>query len=187
MSNIENLLLHRTFLYYPLTAFFMLFCNVVTTSHASDFKLMKLITDTLSEHNDLSPSVAKLQHLFATFVSLSEHLFYGLDMNMSRIDDPVPTPTSPTMATVEALALVVNNDNNTSDHLALPRPLDGNAQLIPTAGFSEGYGNTSSTSIPRMDGSDYTDPSWDIFGFQLSLDWLEADVLDTGGSIYPET
>ncbi|KAK7705492.1 hypothetical protein SLS57_010026 [Botryosphaeria dothidea] len=63
-----------TLLFYPLTPFFVLFCNVVATSHRPDFALMKSMTDDLAELADHSPSIERLHRLFTVFLSLAEPL-----------------------------------------------------------------------------------------------------------------
>ncbi|OJD33034.1 c6 transcription factor [Diplodia corticola] len=59
-----------TVLYYPLRPYFVLFCNVVATSHAGDFALMKEFTDILMELPNLNSSAQRLQKLCATLVGL---------------------------------------------------------------------------------------------------------------------
>ncbi|KAB2568851.1 hypothetical protein DBV05_g12472, partial [Lasiodiplodia theobromae] len=63
-----------TLLFYPLTPFFVLFCNVVATSNRDDFALMKAMTEELSELADRSTSIDRLQRLFTVFLGLAEPL-----------------------------------------------------------------------------------------------------------------
>ncbi|KAL1387340.1 hypothetical protein HDK64DRAFT_133516 [Phyllosticta capitalensis] len=59
-----------TVLYYPLRPYYVLFCNVVATSHVADYEIMKDFAESLTELPALNDSAIRLQKLCATLVSL---------------------------------------------------------------------------------------------------------------------
>ncbi|KAJ5657314.1 uncharacterized protein N7484_000963 [Penicillium longicatenatum] len=67
--------LHWTLLYYPIMAYFVLFCNVVATSDTNDFNLMKAIADLLSHSETSSRPIKQITTIFQHFVSLSQEVF----------------------------------------------------------------------------------------------------------------
>ncbi|PLB53602.1 hypothetical protein P170DRAFT_469090 [Aspergillus steynii IBT 23096] len=69
--------LHWTLLFYPLTAYFALFCNVVTTANVADFQLLSTIADCLVHSGAISPPIAQLQSLFRKLVSLAQCFLPG--------------------------------------------------------------------------------------------------------------
>jgi len=65
----------RTLLFYPITAYFVLFCNVVATSDTGDFKLMRTIADCLARTTTTSRPIIQVRAIFQHFLSLSEGFF----------------------------------------------------------------------------------------------------------------
>ncbi|KXG50367.1 Transcription factor [Penicillium griseofulvum] len=68
-------LLHWTLLVYPITAYFVLFCNVVATSDTDDFKLMKTIVDCLNQIDTTSRPIFQVRTIFHHFLSLAGEIF----------------------------------------------------------------------------------------------------------------
>ncbi|KAI9036539.1 uncharacterized protein KD926_001750 [Aspergillus affinis] len=89
--------LHWTLLYYPLTAYFVLFCNVVTTANLADFELLSTIADCLAHSGSISPPIAQLQRLFCKLVSLAQCFLPG--GRRSIADDTTSSSTAVTIPT----------------------------------------------------------------------------------------
>ncbi|KAL0256856.1 hypothetical protein SLS55_007665 [Diplodia seriata] len=97
-----------TLLFYPLTPFFILFCNVVATSNRDDFALMKAMTEDLSDFSDRSTSIERLQRLFTIFLGLAEPLLdEDADVDADGEDDDNGNTTTTGKETD-------NNDTNSS-------------------------------------------------------------------------
>ncbi|OQE19260.1 hypothetical protein PENFLA_c019G10954 [Penicillium flavigenum] len=68
-------LLHWTLLIYPITAYFVLFCNVVATSDTDDFKLMTTIADCLTRIETSSRPIIQVRAIFRHFLTLAAKVF----------------------------------------------------------------------------------------------------------------
>ncbi|KAJ5519206.1 hypothetical protein N7453_001628 [Penicillium expansum] len=68
-------LLHWTLLVCPITAYFVLFCNVIATSNTDDFKLMTTITDCLTRIETTSRPIIQVRTIFRHFLSLAGEVF----------------------------------------------------------------------------------------------------------------
>ncbi|KOS46929.1 hypothetical protein ACN38_g2120 [Penicillium nordicum] len=68
-------LLHWTLLVYPITAYFVLFCNVIATSDTDDFKLMTTITNCLTRIETTSRPIIQVRTIFQHFLSLARAVF----------------------------------------------------------------------------------------------------------------
>ncbi|CAI7616769.1 unnamed protein product [Penicillium discolor] len=68
-------LLHWTLLVYPITAYFVLFCNVIATLDTDDFKLMTTITDCLARIETTSRPIIQVRTIFQQFLSLAGEAF----------------------------------------------------------------------------------------------------------------
>ena len=64
----------RVLLCYPLSPFFILFCNVINCSELSDFELLTEVTDKLNEFEKTDKAVAGLCRLFEKFLLLCKPL-----------------------------------------------------------------------------------------------------------------
>ncbi|KAJ5205456.1 hypothetical protein N7472_001904 [Penicillium cf. griseofulvum] len=80
-------LLHWTLLVYPITAYFVLFCNVVATSDTDDFKLMKTIVDCLNRIDTTSRPIIQVRTIFRHFLSLSRGVFDNGSNSMGIAQD----------------------------------------------------------------------------------------------------
>lgn len=65
----------RTLLVCPITAYFVLFCNVIATSNTDDFKLMTTITDCLTRIETTSRPIIQVRTIFRHFLSLAGEVF----------------------------------------------------------------------------------------------------------------
>ncbi|KAJ5519155.1 hypothetical protein N7453_001577 [Penicillium expansum] len=63
-----------TVLLYPLTPYFVLFCNVVASSHKPDFDLMRHVTESMSRFIDANEWIHKVHGLFHDFLVLCDPL-----------------------------------------------------------------------------------------------------------------
>lgn len=61
----------RTLLFYPLTAYFAIFCNAVATCHTEDFQILKDLANCLAESGAISQPIAAMHGFFQQLVSLS--------------------------------------------------------------------------------------------------------------------
>lgn len=77
----------RTILLYPVTAYLVIFCNVVATSDIGDFNLMKAVADCLNQ-TGISYPLVQLRKLFQKFLGLSQR-FFGDERNMQLLAEPV--------------------------------------------------------------------------------------------------
>ncbi|CAI7611640.1 unnamed protein product [Penicillium crustosum] len=68
-------LLHWTLLVYPITAYFVLFRNVIATLDTDDFKLMTTITDCLTRIETTSRPIIQVRTIFQQFLSLAGEVF----------------------------------------------------------------------------------------------------------------
>ncbi|KAH8589549.1 hypothetical protein B0O99DRAFT_334235 [Bisporella sp. PMI_857] len=132
-----------TMLFFPLSPFFVLFCNVVYTSSIDDHALMVAITDGLYRFVDTNSTIAKLHKLFSAFLSLchplvhsrldvrhatSSKAFHPGDATIGRINTQVVPPITSHDITVSNLAEVQTDrslDQNPSGQLA-EQGLDSN-------------------------------------------------------------
>lgn len=65
----------RTLLVYPITAYFVLFCNVIATLDTDDFKLMTTIIDCLTRIETTSRPIIQVRTIFQQFLSLAGEAF----------------------------------------------------------------------------------------------------------------
>ncbi|PWY89625.1 hypothetical protein BO94DRAFT_565393 [Aspergillus sclerotioniger CBS 115572] len=144
-----------TVLFYPMTPFYLLFCNVVGTSSLEDFQLMRDTTKGLYRFIDSNPAIAKLYHLFTTFLALCSPLVQGESDSISPIYMPPDLTTVPEFQPNVAL------------ETGIP-PVD-----------------TSMFDSSRLDvvGDSVIDPMisawnnaqmWDLYDIQPSLEWVDS-------------
>lgn len=164
------IILLRTVLYHPLTAFFVLFCNVVATSDPKDFDTLQRVTAELEDLVELSTSIAKLQILFKSFIELCEGLVsekrQGVIACDAEVNYQTPQAQHVPLATSQALTYAPGPGMPTS-------PDDPQSLLLPNSVLFEapetGFTFTSSNTHSSLD------PGWGLFDAQPTLDWLDAD------------
>ena len=157
-------------LYHPLTPFFVLFCNVVSTSNLTDFHTLKRVTSELESLVELSNSIAKLQTLFNSFLELCEGLVSEKRQKTAATDADrdVQVPNLPQVLHPLAQQLDHAPDSTESSSTSTPHDLlqSTYAPLIaPEADFLLTLSGTPST----------LDSEWRLFDVQPTLDWLDAD------------
>ncbi|KAE8385485.1 hypothetical protein BDV23DRAFT_164890 [Aspergillus alliaceus] len=157
-------------LMFPLTPFFVVFCNIITTSYHQDFHLLQSIVDLLGELSDVNPSMSQLHKLCSTFVGFCTTLFAtGPDADdhttlLFRVPRNCNGPLRSTSATVDGIT--------TTDDLGLP---------IPQQASSLCAGNWNGISSPEAAARYPTDNAnrskedifWQLFDAQPTLDWLQ--------------
>lgn len=145
----------RTMLSYPLCPFFVVFCNVVGTSNAQDFKLLENVTNGISTLVTENKYVNRLHRLCATLLSLCKPLVQEITS-----EEHLPTPSS---------------NGPTAQPSAFPSASSTQLQLGP------GPMNISNEHFGQEDlglSSWNDDMMWQLFQSQPSLDWFNADILD---------
>jgi hypothetical protein len=135
---------------YPLCPFFVVFCNVVGTSHVLDFQLLQDVTDGISALVTENKYVNRLHRICATLLGLCKPLVETPATN-EQMQAPPATLGEP--HSVYSPALGFGNG---------PEILNG-----------EGRGSDS-----IMPSSWNDDMMWQLFQSQPSLDWFNADILD---------
>lgn len=145
----------RTMLLYPLSPFFVLFCNVVATSDQRDFEMIKKITDDLGQFAKANAPIGKLYGLFSKFLDLCTPLIKvntGLPSSGATISSLPNDPSNVTM---------FGRGDRIMD--TLPSPITSRA---------------SASGIPQpMEGWDDR-LMWELFDNQPSLGWAESELWD---------
>lgn len=59
-------------MYYPLTSWFVLFCNSITSCHLEDLNLLETLASVLMPHGSFSHPVTVIQRLCGDFIALSQ-------------------------------------------------------------------------------------------------------------------
>mgnify|MGYP006876458131 FL=1 len=112
----------RTLLVYPITAYFVLFCNVVATSDTDDFKLMTTIADCLTRIETTSRPIIQVRAIFCHFLSLAAQVFED--------------ESNPMMVTRDHQVQPVQSHSNTlhwmPDSLFLPSTADAIPPFAPS-------------------------------------------------------
>ncbi|KAJ5116340.1 transcriptional regulator family: Fungal Specific TF [Penicillium angulare] len=159
-----------TMLLFPLSPFFVLFCNVVATSDHRDFEMIKKITGDLHQFARANVSIGKLYGLFSKFLDLCAPLIKQNPWP-SNADHHIPR--------------IPNNDLNDG---RIPSQVgksfaetfgQGNAHSLKTLP-SPGTNSTVSgvpPSVPSVEGWDDS-LMWELFDNQPSLGWAESELWD---------
>jgi len=156
----------RTILSYPLTPFFVLFCNVVGTSNLRDFELLQDVADSVSSLVVENKSAEKLHRLCSTLLAVCRPMVYGANAAQA------PTTSTPEGGSTNSAALelsLAQAELNASDTLnSMSRPVEGGA-MAPW-----------DDEMMRQ-----------LFQCQPSLDWFDSDILDPAawelsGGLIPE-
>ncbi|KAL4890030.1 hypothetical protein BDV59DRAFT_195326 [Aspergillus ambiguus] len=146
-----------TVLLYPLSPFFVLFCNVIRETDPEDYNLLKEVTQSLS-HFTSNSYVSKVLDLLCALQHLCEPLFQM----------PLGTPQGPPAS--ETYHAVVSHTAN--DHFTDPVRADasdiGPVLEPPDNGVLE-------PGIPPGSSSSTDGLIWQLFNSQFSLDWFDMD------------
>ncbi|KAJ4304688.1 hypothetical protein N0V90_000215 [Kalmusia sp. IMI 367209] len=149
-----------TILSYPLSPFFVLFCNVVGTSNASDFRLLQDVVDSVSSLVIENKHVERLRRLCNTLLSLCRPLV------QQDLDNANPPSTQETWHSLAPNATPPNAARN--EDMAMP---PGDTVVENSEGSQEVKGTNELWNDDMM---------WQLFQCQPSLDWFNSDILDPG-------
>jgi hypothetical protein len=142
---------HRTILSYPLSPFFVIFCNVVGTSHARDFQLLQDVVDSVSSLVIENEYVERLRRLCNTLLALCRPL--------------VQHHGNAAVVQEQQAGLLLNfasgHETGAVEDGLMPSNMAGEVQ-------EEGMERE-----PWQD-----DMMWQLFQAQPSLDWFNSDILD---------
>jgi hypothetical protein len=145
----------RTILSYPLTPFFVLFCNVVGTSNVDDYKLLQAVTESISSLVMEYTYVEKIHMLCDTLLTVCKPM-----VQQHPSFQPAP--------------LTIMPHENTTSHRQ-----SAGIQLEQTE--RQDYDAVTDTS---MQVAANVTLSWDdemmsqLFHCQPSLDWFDSEILD---------
>lgn len=149
---------------YPLTPFFVVFCNVVATSHPGDLCLLREITMTISELKEQCTFGMNLYKLLSELISLCDQL---------QDNPPVHKP--------------VQCDKHSQGHAMelTPDYLPGNIIRGP---HGTPLHTPSRTPTSLCQGDSHFDSGqssiwddglmWDLFNIQPSIGWFDTDCFD---------
>ena len=157
-------------MYHPLTPFFVLFCNVVATSQREDFNTLELVTSQLDGLVQLSPSIARLQALFKSFVGLCKGLVASeTDIRSQPMRDE-EYGTHGRLAQDFAVTSYPFH-SYTKDQTQF----DGLQEACLSQQTPSAVSTSMDTMSAHVDTISSVDPSWELFDIQPTLDWLDAD------------
>ncbi|KAJ5632866.1 transcriptional regulator family: Fungal Specific TF, partial [Penicillium lividum] len=158
-----------TMLLFPLSPFFVLFCNVVATSDHRDFEMIKEITGNLRQFAKANASIGKLYGLFSKFLDLCAPLIKERDIWSSSEDTESSFPGGVTGGRGPAqLSPYTEMFSRASDHA-----LD----TLPNPGPSRAVSDVPQ-SVPSVEGWG-DNLMWELFDNQPSLGWAESELWDT--------
>ncbi|KAL3440308.1 hypothetical protein BJX65DRAFT_316735 [Aspergillus insuetus] len=163
-----------TLLFFPLSPFFVVFCNVIYTRNSEDYTLLSKVTRGISRFSNQSRPVAELYKLFAAFLGLCETLFQksrapelGLNSFQSFDTGPTTTLIQPDSAPGTGTLL--------DETLSLSRyglPVGSN---LPQAGDDAGQDEAVFYGQPGAVGPSDNELMWDLLQAQPWLGWLRPD------------
>ncbi|KPM40600.1 hypothetical protein AK830_g5942 [Neonectria ditissima] len=159
---------------YPLCPFFVVFCNVVSTSSVQDFQLIQKVTDVFARYAAGNKAVKRLHELCSKLVELCRPPFQLPSSVPEATTTYLPYGPQASGVTVDVRANMIF----TPDHALL-----GNAAL-PQQHYSLATSAGNSSSVPRtatsfaefaMDTSLWTDNTMmGLFNYEPSLSWLNG-------------
>ncbi|KAJ6032247.1 transcriptional regulator family: Fungal Specific TF [Penicillium herquei] len=156
-----------TMLLFPLSPFFVLFCNVVATSDHRDFEMMKKITGDLRQFAKANASIGKLYGLFTKFLDLCAPLI----------------KTNPWSSSDSSIPDFHNNPNSgetpsqmITSHAETACQGTNTLQPLPSPGTNSTVSGVPQ-SVPSVEGWD-DNLMWELFDNQPSLGWAESELWD---------
>lgn len=156
-------------LLFPLSPFFVLFCNVVATSDHRDFEMIKEITGNLRQFAKANASIDKLYGLFTKFLDLCTPLIKGKDP-WSSSEDTVPGFPGGLNSGREPPPFgspYTEMFGRNSDHTLTTLPSPGPSRAVSDV----------PQSVPSVEGWD-DNLMWELFDNQPSLGWAESELWD---------
>ncbi|KAJ5118632.1 uncharacterized protein N7443_007562 [Penicillium atrosanguineum] len=159
-----------TVLLYPLTPFFVLFCNVVQTSDPDDYSLMSAITEALLCFVDTHPPTAKLYKLFSTFL----HLCSPLIRNQHQMGSPQPHFNTSFPAMPSGIVSTTH-----PCQVSLEASIDPQHNIPTASNFDQiQVGESEGPMLDKVaTGSAWNDDMFrDLFYSQPWLGWMESNI-----------
>lgn len=145
--------LYRTLFFYPLSAFFVVFCNIIGTIDHDDFELMGQITQRLSPFKQ-DPHLGKLLNLLQSLEQLCEPLF--------QASSGAPEASSSSQRYIPAAPLRLSDNP--------PDPVTTGA-FDPAMPFGDNMEHTIDTGYELS--ADWM--MWQLFNSQVEPGWLNKD------------
>ncbi|UDD57899.1 hypothetical protein AFCA_005374 [Aspergillus flavus] len=174
-----------TVLLYPLTPFFIIFCNVIATSNREDYNLLTQITAALSRIKECNPSIFRLHGLFSQFTALCDQLYETIAQDASQ-------QYQQTTGTIGSQPTAVT-DSNAVNVAVYPQPhesLTARAHSSDSTqlGTSEKpvlYSHaldpgSSAEGLSQQTSSMWDDGlMWELFNIQPTVEWFDAGYKDS--------
>lgn len=142
-------------LLYPLSPFFVLFCNVVATSDQRDFEMIKKITDDLRQFAKANAPIGKLYGLFSKFLDLCTPL---INVNTGF---PSSGATISSLPNDPSNVIMLGRGDRTME--TVPSPINTRAPATSISQPMEGWDDSL---------------MWELFDNQPSLGWAESELWD---------
>ncbi|GLA53949.1 transcriptional regulator family: Fungal Specific TF [Aspergillus niger] len=174
LTKIQNEIAHRTLLFFPLSPFFIVFCNVIYAKNDEDYTLLSKVTNGIARFTSRSRSVAELHKLFSAFLGLCEPLFNerrraphpGAILSQSYTTDPTPTLPQPDVT--------AETGNPLAEAPPFPRYDIPVEPRLPQAGGVE-QDQDALYDQPDEFGSIENDLMWELLQSQPWLGWMGSD------------
>ncbi|CAG7925105.1 unnamed protein product [Penicillium olsonii] len=154
-----------TLLFYPLSPFFVLFCNVVYSANLEDYALMAEVTSGVSRFVEMHPSIAEIHRLFSAFLRIVKPVVHNH-----------PNPAVPQHipgAAVEGIGLT-SMPSTTSQAPTMSSNLNGDINMTQQEGDyppSQDFINQNAEVVPE------DESLWDLIDSQPWLGWMRSDAL----------
>ena len=148
----------RTVFLYPLSPFFVLFCNIIGEIDIDDYHLIQDITKNLSQFS-ASPYITKLLRLLGTLQNLCEPLIH----TKQNLGAKAKVASWYPVTSDEPQEFGAVSDGS----LALEAPYPNTTQ--PYSQFEQ----PGVSSVPPM----ADEMMWHLFNSQPSLQWFESDII----------
>ncbi|OJK02977.1 hypothetical protein ASPACDRAFT_40293 [Aspergillus aculeatus ATCC 16872] len=153
-----------TLLFYPLSPFFVLFCNIIGSLDRSDYDLVQSIVKTLSQCKH-DPHLQKLLDLLTSLARLCEPLFQTNDAGDGAVSQGVAAGTSPVrIPSTPAVARAATNGAMETGHTSTQESFLAHGMNQEASGILD-PGNSAS--------SDWL--MWQLFNTQMPLGWMNPE------------
>ncbi|OJJ29599.1 hypothetical protein ASPWEDRAFT_305901 [Aspergillus wentii DTO 134E9] len=164
-STITTDFLFWTVLLYPMTPFFVIFCNVVATSNQEDFELLKEVTSMISRIKDQCTFGLNLHRLLSELINLcsnlhDRHLSDGSDNNKFHVHSSRYGNISKDFETQASFLTVPVEEGSSAPTLSSP-----DQQAANYDNYYEQRGNTTIWNEGLM---------WELYNTQPSVEWLNS-------------
>ena len=145
----------------------MLFCNIVATSNEQDYATLQRVASGLDKLAEMSPSIMKLQNLFRSFIELCQNLITDNAREHTWTPPNLDVSNIITAQTQESLP-PVRSTQDSRTRTDLPGIELSTSQDLPVAPEFTNNGLLG-------DAITASDPIWELFDAQPTIDWLDAD------------